>query len=137
MSDKMTWLTLIDKQVRREKNLSLCVKLGILVILYFVLQIFGTSITCCIFALCLVIMGFCLDVLVNQKKQEYSMLYEQARNTPPNEVNYVVEPTYSPIGRKNGKADFWHLCADWQIWLFYAFFFILNLALLIVIAVKG
>lgn len=137
MSDKMTWLTLIDKQIRREKNLSLCVKLGTLVILYFVLQIFGTSVIFGVFALCLIIMGYCLDVLVNQKKQEYTMLYEQARLTSPNEVNYLIEPKFTLTGRKNGKADFWHLCADWQIWLYYAFFFVLNLALLIVVAVKG
>lgn len=135
MSDKTTWLTMLDKRIRRERNLSILVKVGSLFVLYFLMQVLNVSVAFGIFSLCLVIMAYFLDVLVNQKAREYTMLYEQARTTSSSDVSMILEPQFNKKGKKNGKADFWSVCADWRVYLFYAFFFVMNLALLITVAV--
>lgn len=139
MTNKATWLSLLDKRISRQTWISILAKGVLLALLYVFLQIFNASQTFCWFALGMTVIFYFLDVLINQRKAEYSMLYEQARRTPESEVSFLIEPHYDATGRKNGKADFWHVCGDWRVYAYYAFLFVLNLALLIaaVVIQKG
>lgn len=133
MSDKATWLAMIDRRARREANLSVFVKCALLVIIFFSLQILNHTIAGFVFVLCMCVMCYFINVLVLQKEKEYEMLYKQACKTPDNDLSFVVEPHYDAIGRKAGKADFLSVCADWKLIAYYAFLFVLNLALLITV----
>ena len=135
MSDKMAWLTMIDRKARREKNLSVFLKCALLIVIYFMFQVFDLTIEGFAFAMCMSVLFFFMNVLVDQKGKEYGMLYEQASKTPANDITFQVEPMYNAVGRKAGKADFLSVCADWKRIAYYAFIFIINLALLIAVAV--
>lgn len=136
MNEKIQWLMMIDKKAGREKNLSILVKIGLLFVFYLLMQLFSVNVPFCVFALCVTIAAYLLDVVVNQNARKYQMLYEQARKTLPSEITLSVTPAYDQTGLKAGKADFLSVCADWRIYAYYAFFFVLNLALLIVVAVS-
>lgn len=136
MSDKATWLTMIERKKRRESNLSVLLKCALLVLIYYVLQIFNFSAMTFCFCMCLCVLLFFVNVLVDQKKEEYRMLYDWARKTPANDISFETEPHFNTEGRKAGKADFLTVCANWRLWVYYAFLFVVNLALLITSAVS-
>lgn len=135
MSDKAAWLTLLERRISRDTWISVLIKAALLLILYALMQSFRFSVPFGLFALGMTILLYFLDVLVSQKKRETSMLYEQARRTPPGETSFLLEPHYDARGKKNGKADLLHVMGDWRVFAFYAFLFVLNLALTIAAAI--
>lgn len=135
MSDKAAWLTLLERRISRDTWISVLNKAALLLILGALLQILGFSVHFGLFALGMTLLFYVLDALISQRRRETSMLYEQARRTPPGESSFLLEPHYDARGKKNGKADLLHVLGDWRVFAFYAFLFVMNLALTIAAAV--